>query len=180
MRQQLPFAISKNISVFRMRDLQKYPESYIIDWDVYLPSIGMNLQRGYTWTLHQKQQLILSILKGVRIPAMAIVCNQNVYQIIDGKQRLSSWLHFVQNSFSITHGGKEYYFEDCDEECKRVLTLTHVEADLVYEDTSNGCSNLSDRDKIAWFNLINFAGTPQDSKHYHKLEQAILKFKRKE
>jgi len=61
-RKQLPFLVQDNMTVFySMRMLKKYT----LDFDVYLPSIGKNLQRPFVWTLEQKQALILSVLKGM-------------------------------------------------------------------------------------------------------------------
>ena len=39
----------------------KYFKQNDIDWDVYLPTKGKNLQRGFVWTLEQKRELILSV-----------------------------------------------------------------------------------------------------------------------
>ena len=44
-----------------------------IDFDVFLPSRGMNLQRGYVWSIEQKRELIWSILLNRHIPRMALV-----------------------------------------------------------------------------------------------------------
>jgi uncharacterized protein with ParB-like and HNH nuclease domain len=73
-----------------------------MDYDVYLPSIDMNLQRGYVWTLLQKQALIISMLKGIKMPHMVFVQKENyILEVIDGKQRLSTMVDFCKNEFQI-------------------------------------------------------------------------------
>jgi len=44
-----------------------------IDWDVYLPSKGKNLQRNFVWAIEQKRELIWSILIKRLIPRMAMI-----------------------------------------------------------------------------------------------------------
>jgi len=82
------------LSVFRIKDVFDR-DNYNLDFDVFLPSIGKNLQRELCWTLLQKQELILSILKGIQIPKMAFVfINHKIIQVVDGKQRLSALIDF--------------------------------------------------------------------------------------
>ena len=52
--------------------MTKYLKSQKIDFDVFLPTKGINLQRGFVWILQQKQDLIQSILIGRKIPEIAI------------------------------------------------------------------------------------------------------------
>ena len=53
-----------------------------IDWNVYLPTKGKNLQRDFVWTLEQKRELINSMLIGRHIPHCAIV---NIVEPKDNK-----------------------------------------------------------------------------------------------
>lgn len=46
---------------------------YKLDFDVYLPTKGKNLQRPFCWTLAQKRELILSMIKGIDIQAFSII-----------------------------------------------------------------------------------------------------------
>lgn len=142
-----------------------------IDFDVYLPTKGMNLQRPFCWTLEQKQQLIYSIVKRAFIPKLAILIDKNsdepVYQIIDGKQRLNAMLEFMRNEFPLSIAGREYYFTDCDDRLQMDIRSysPYCEAAYFYD-----TEPISDDDKIAWFEQINFAGTPQDIEHLNKLK----------
>ncbi len=137
-----------------------------IDFDVYLPTKGLNLQRRFCWNLEQKQQLILSVIKGIYIPKLAILVNaqhkDNIYQIIDGKQRLSALLDFITGNFAIPVNGELYTIDDMDNRLRhKLLSYSPVcEVAYFYNDEP-----ISDDAKIQWFQQINFSGTPQDEQH---------------
>ena len=113
-RKQFKFSINKNTSCFDF--LMNERHKYELDFDVYLPTKGINLQRELCWTLHQKQQFVLSILKGNSIPKITIIqykderVNSTVYKVIDGKQRLNTYIEFYNNEFSIIVDEVEYSY----------------------------------------------------------------------
>ena len=144
-----------------------------IDWDVYLPTKGMNLQRDFVWTLDQKRELIYSIILRRNIPDIAlinIVTKEHpidgVYQVIDGKQRLSSMIDFHNNLFTVIVDGKEYLFSELPGDIKMEVNSYSFSAQLINESSYD---KITDDLKIKWFKLINFAGTPQDKEHMEKL-----------
>ena len=144
----------------------KYFAKQSIDWDVYLPSKKMNLQRGFVWTIDQKREIIWSILIKRNIPRMAIICTINdVFEIIDGKQRLSAMIDFYNNEFTIISDGGEYYFKDLPSDHQKVIGGFYFPYYVVHEISQS----ITDEDKISWFKFINFAGTPQDAKHLQSL-----------
>lgn len=169
LRKNLPFLVSTNLSVFSINSIVS--GEYALDFDVYLPSIGQNLQRELVWTLLQKQALILSILKGIKLPAIALIeVTDKKFEVIDGKQRLSAWIGFVKGDFPVLHAGQAYFFEDLDFKCQVELGKKHVVADVVYQFEDP----MTDAYKIEWFTRINFSGTPQDVAHMESLGQAEL------
>lgn len=140
-----------------------------IDWDVYLPSLGINLQRGFVWTLKQKQELIWSILMRRNIPRMAFVYTvDDVYKIIDGKQRLSAMIGFLKGGFALEYLGVHYRFSDLPKEHQSHLN-TYGFPYYVYNEEYG--KPLTDQQLVSWFMFINFAGTPQDEKHFEKLNK---------
>jgi len=174
-RPKLNFNINFGLSGFNIKYLID-KEWYSIDFDVFLPSKNMNLQRGFVWTLLQKQELIISILKGVKIPPLSVIQYKEngsitkesvILKIIDGKQRLSTLISYYKNEFSIEFEGKEYYFNDLTKQCQREIDdcLT-VNVGYEYKDTP-----IPDEQKILWFEMINFAGTPQDKEHLENLKK---------
>ena len=171
-RKEFKFHINKDSAPF---DRLSSKKDYNFDFDVYLPSKGMNLQRPLVWTLLQKQQFIESILKGCPIPKITVIRHEpdetrknTIYQIIDGKQRVTTYLAFINNEFPLVFNDQEYYFKDLGEDLHyEIESRFYFRGDLAY---SYWDTPISDEDKITWFNQINFAGTPQDMEHMNKLK----------
>jgi hypothetical protein len=132
------------------------------DFDVYLPSKKMNLQRPLVWTLAQKRSLIESVLIRRSIPPISVVQTlDDTYQVIDGKQRLSAFIEYVQGGFDFCG----YYCDDLPKDYFGQIKRHFVCAYRLCEyDTP-----ITDDEKIEWFRWINFAGTPQDVEHMERL-----------
>jgi len=151
----------------------KYFKNLNIDWDVYLPTRGRNLQRDYVWDLQQKRELIWSILIGRHIPHCSIINSINkenqyedIYIIIDGKQRLSTIFNFIDDKFTIEIEGKEYFFSELPNDYQKAITYYHFRYYVVNEPWD---IRITDDQKVAWFKFINFAGTHQDAEHLKDL-----------
>jgi len=150
-----------------------FAEKIKIDFDVFLPTKNMNLQRDFVWTIDQKRELIWSILMNRNIPRMAMMNvitdisdTNGTYQVIDGKQRLSSMIDFYNNKYTLLIDSKEYLYKELPKDYQDVIRGYHFPYYIVNEDYGN---TYSDQDKIDWFMYINFAGTPQDKSHFDKL-----------
>ena len=138
------------------------------DVDVYLPSRGMNLQRPLVWTVDQKRSLIESVVIRRYIPPICVIQLMNdTYQVIDGKQRLSAFIEYVQ-------GGFDFCGYKCDDLPKEYLTQIKRHSVCAYRLVEYDDALISDDDKIEWFQWINFAGTPQDSQHMKNLTNQQL------
>jgi uncharacterized protein with ParB-like and HNH nuclease domain len=165
-RFSLPFNINKNIYLFNIKEAIK--GEITIDFDVFLPTINKNLQRKHCWSDLKKQQLLLSILKGSRIPVLSIIRHKDkdgkeTYQIIDGKQRLSTVLDFVNGIYPfIDDDGKSYFYKDLDEPTQKLFLYYAFDCDVTY---SYHYKTIPDIVKAKWYDTINFAGEPQDEKH---------------
>lgn len=158
----------QNLTVKRFH---KFNKIGLIDWDVYLPSLDYNLQRDFVWTLEQKQELIWSVLLDRDISKISVISiaeggNERL-QIIDGKQRLNALLTFMDNDYYINFDGFSYLYGQLEPDYKLAISLLHLDVGTVYQDIDKP---MSDKDKINWFNRINFAGTPQDMTHQLKLK----------
>jgi hypothetical protein len=179
-RVKLSFKIHETSLVFNVLDLLDYN----IDYDVYLPSKGKNLQRAFCWSLEQKSEFILSVMKGIKIPNISIIQKRiypknssekekTILQIIDGKQRLSTLLGFMQNEFPMKYNGVEYYYNDLEKAAQWEINHGMPSVSLAYEYEYKDSENviISDDEKIAWFEMINFAGEPQDIEHLNNLKK---------
>lgn len=138
---------------------------YDFDFDVFLPSIGKNLQRNLVWEISQKEELIRSIIIGRKIPDVTIVSYTNekditTLQVIDGKQRLTTIISFINNDFSVDG----YYYKDFGKEFNLLL---RINAKMYY---SYFDDKITDEQKIHLFKMINFSGTPQDKNHLENLK----------
>lgn len=142
-----------------------------LDYDVKL-SNGISLQRDFVWTLKQKQELIWSIWKGIALPRFAmLIYEHSIFKVIDGKQRLSTIGAFMNNAFPIEIDGYEFYYKDCDSRLQRLVWNCDLRINIIYE-YEGEC--LSDQDLVSWFELLNWAGTPQDQQHFEHLKKSIL------
>ena len=154
-----------------------------IDFDVYLPTKGFNLQRPFVWTLHQRQQLIISILKETPIPTVAVIRHtdtnqsESVFQVIDGKQRIKAYIDYCDGLFAVPIGEHEYLYEELPKEMRWTVQNFTFSGDLAYSyGTGDGTDKdyITDDDKIRWFNQRNFAGTEQEEDHITKLNEALV------
>jgi hypothetical protein len=146
----------------------KYFKEKTLDLDVFLPSLNMNLQRDLVWTLHQKQELILSILFKRNIPRFAVIgMNDESYQVIDGKQRLNAIFDFIDSKFPLVFDDGEYYINDLPDKYRLGVLHYNIPAYICYEDFNK---TFPDKDKVLWFGMINYFGTEQDQKHLDKLK----------
>jgi uncharacterized protein with ParB-like and HNH nuclease domain len=164
-------SINKGLSFDKIGRLRDYVN---FDFDVFLPTIGMNLQRELVWTAEQKSALILTLLRNQRITPIVVVQTEkdadrkNNWQVIDGKQRLTTMFAFLDNEFPITYKGVEYYFKYLPEDCQK--RLFNYDMYVVYVHYSYNDSPISDQTKIDLFEEINWLGTPQDISHMNKLK----------
>lgn len=143
-----------------------------IDFDVYLPSYGLNLQRDLVWDDVQKRELILSMLIERHVPAISYLNiidpndrTKEIFQIIDGKQRLSAMFDFINDKFKIEIDGEECLYSELPSDYQSVLYNYNVRANAAYDDVDKP---ITDDVKLKWFKILNFAGTPVDSEHINK------------
>ncbi len=144
------------------------------DFNVFLPSIGKNLQRGLVWNIEQKRALITTILRDQKIPSFVVVQHEKDgegpynWQVIDGKQRITTILDFFQDKFSLLYNGVAYFYSQLPEACKRQIDYyVNWTVDVHY---SYNDEPISDQTKIDLFEEINWLGTPQDIEHFNNLK----------
>ena len=75
-------------------------------------------QRGQVWCNDGKIFLINSLLSGISIPPIILNqkdINTEKYDVIDGKQRLTTILDFINNKFPLNINNKQIYFDNIPE-----------------------------------------------------------------
>jgi uncharacterized protein with ParB-like and HNH nuclease domain len=90
------------------------------------------------------------------------------WQVIDGKQRLTTCFAFLDNEFPINVGGIDYYFNDLPDDCKKQIGWYNFTWDVHYHYPDDP---ITDQTKIDLFESINFFGTPVDIQHLNKLKK---------
>jgi len=165
------FNINRNIDLPDLRVIRDY---YTFDFNVFLPAYGMNLQRHRVWTQQQKEELILSILKGIQIPHFTAIQQRgdktDNLQIIDGKQRLTTLFDFIDSGFPIYLKGVPFYMSLLPADCQREILGWNPKFNIGYDRAE---APISDAEKVRWFELINFTGTAQDAQHLQNLKKAV-------
>lgn len=163
-----------NLKVEEVGTYVQYFKKNNIDWNVYLSSIGKNLQRDFVWSLDQKRELIWSVLIGRHIPHLAFINTidksdetKDLWLIIDGKQRLSTLFDFIDNKFTLLIDEEEYLFSELPNEYQQAINKFYFRYYVVNEPWEN---RITDVQKINWFKFINYAGTPQDVEHLKSLK----------
>jgi len=64
--------------------------------------LAPSYQRGDVWKAKQKSELIESVLMGIPLPLMYFFeNNEGVYQVVDGKQRLTTFFAYLKDEFSL-------------------------------------------------------------------------------
>lgn len=163
LRKSLPDRLQNNLS-----SSIKYLNSQNIDFDVYLPSINKNLQRKYCWNIDQKRELIWSIFYNRYIPSFSFINTFNeTWQVIDGKQRLSTLLDFYNDKFTVIIESEDFFYSTLPRDYKDEITRYYINYTVYYEIADNV---ITDEMKINWFKYINFAGVPQDIEHMNSLK----------
>jgi hypothetical protein len=175
LRKHLDIVKNRNTCIATLKDIIE--GNVVVDMDVFLSSRGRNLQRGLVWSHLQKEQFILSWLKRAYIPPFSVVHDkeglQEKFQIIDGKQRLSTLLSFINNEFYIGLEGRNYFFNNLPDELQGELLYSHIEGNIAY---SYDYAKITDEQKIEWFRGVNFAGSPVELEHMKGLDLAIQNF----
>jgi uncharacterized protein DUF262 len=146
-----------------------------LDMDVWLPSRNTNLQRGNVWTIAQKRELIISVFLERYIPPVCImslidgdgVHEQDIIQVIDGKQRLNTFIEFINDKFFIELEDMSYLCSALPDDYKKAVLNYEIKGQTCYEFHEK---KITDDDKVNWFKRINFFGTPQDIEHLKTIQ----------
>ena len=170
-RKPLPFKVESVNLWFNLSFIIK--DAKDIDFDVFLPTKNMNLQREFCWSIAQKQELIISLLKKRYIPPICALVDARKdklrYEIIDGKQRLNAMLTFIKGEYPIYIDDIAYYFCDLERDAQYAIEGYSPKCIAAYFYDKEP---ISDDAKIEWFEQINFSGTIQDVLHLDQLKRS--------
>lgn len=126
-------------------------------------------QRGLCWNLEQKQFYITNIFNEMAKCTPTIVeyysddYTIKYFEVLDGKQRLTTLFDFIDNKFSILYDGEEIYFNDLIDEDKTFLLYLNVNYTRVMPIKLN--TNVSLKDRLEIFLEVNYLGTKMRDEH---------------
>jgi len=144
--------------------------------NIYFNRYGIDLepeyQRGNVWNIDQKISLIDSIFKNIDIGKIAIIkrpwgpdgnvpLTPKLYEMLDGKQRLTALIEFFTGRFS--YKGKYYNdLHPADRNHFKYYNISYAET-----------SNLTKKQKYRYFLKLNTTGTPVDPVHMEKVASML-------
>lgn len=118
-------------------------------------NFDLDCQRGYVWTEIQEQEMIDTLVCGERIPEVHCIVEQDgCYNIVDGKQRLTTILRFINNktvwkrskadvAFLSYFGNKTgLYFSELPKELQNFILSIEVTFALYSNMTPRGITKL--------------------------------------
>lgn len=116
------------------------------------------VQRGYVWDIDRQSLLIHSMLTGYPIPPFFMSKNDNIYSLLDGKQRATTIKRFLNDEFALKNI-PEVEHEVTDEETQEVTTEI---LDLNGMKFSELPEDIQDSIKDYTFNMVYFDGITDD------------------
>lgn len=131
----------------------------------YLHGVNMDpdYQRGYVWDDKDRESLLDSIFSHIEIGKFAFIhkgySKDIQYEILDGKQRLSTLLGYYENQFPY----KGVYFNDLSFKDRHTFLNTPV--------TVGETSEMSREQIYKYFYKLNKSGKVMDKSHLEKIKE---------
>jgi len=130
-------------------------------------------QRSYVWTHKEQQAMLHTFLSRLPMQMISLTTSSKAKKymiIVDGKQRLTTLIMFLENKIPFLHKGKEIFWRDIDKTTQRILTKQSLPSIELY---CHDGSDVSIEAQIHYFMRINFTGVPQSKEHQKYLESLI-------
>lgn len=133
----------------------------------YLSGVDMNppYQRDYVWDDKDRESLLDSIFNHIEIGKFAFIekdyTSDIAYEILDGKQRLSTLLAFYENRFPYQGA----YFDDLSPKDKHTFLSTNVSVGTTRE--------ISMEQIYRYFYKLNKCGKVMDEAHLEQIKNLI-------
>lgn len=126
-----------------------------------------DFQRGYVWTLEDKQKLIMSVLRSQPLGSIIIARDESFktgeFFILDGKQRINALAEFYCGCYPVM--GR--HFDELSG--TDIGTFTQAIISVYYLDLQS----VSKKEVLELFLLVNSAGVPQTEEHLVKVKSML-------
>ena len=134
-------------------------------------------QRDYVMDDKRASKLVESLLMGIPIPTVYL-CEENdgTYSVIDGQQRMTSFVRYLNNDFSLKGleelvelNGKK--FKDLDKVYQRTLKSSSLNSIILTKDIRNACLNHLPSAKVIGNLEISIPGLESQTKFGEKINK---------
>lgn len=126
-----------------------------------------DFQRGYVWTLSDKQRLIQSIFEGKEIGKFLLLEDKTYkeyrLEILDGKQRINALLGFLGNEFSY----EGVFYHQLSKRDRNTIDSQGVQS------ASLDINHFSRRELLEIFLNVNDSGVPQTEEHLQHVRELL-------
>lgn len=128
-------------------------------------------QRTLVWTLKQKQDYITNLFNGMAEIKPTILLyyedKKDIYEVLDGKQRLTTLFQFIDNEFAIIIDGEEVYFNDLIDTDKKFILNHNVYWTRIM--SFKVLEPIALEDKLTLFLEKNYLGTHMSDEQINKV-----------
>lgn len=128
-------------------------------------------QRKLVWTLKQKQDYINNLFNGMAEIRPTILLyyedKKDIYEVLDGKQRLTTLFQFIDNEFAIIVDGEEVYFNDLIDTDKKFILNHNVYWTRIM--SFKVLEPIALEDKLTLFLEKNYLGTRMSDEQINKV-----------
>ena len=128
-------------------------------------------QRTLVWTLKQKQDYITNLFNAMAEIRPTILLyyedKKDIYEVLDGKQRLTTLFQFIDNEFALIVDGEEVYFNDLIDTDKKFILNHNVYWTRIM--SFKVLEPIALEDKLTLFLEKNYLGTRMSDEQINKV-----------
>ena len=128
-------------------------------------------QRTLVWTLKQKQDYINNLFNGMAEIRPTILLyyedKKDIYEVLDGKQRLTTLFQFIDNEFALIVDGEEVHFNDLIDTDKKFILNHNVYWTRIM--SFKVLEPIALEDKLTLFLKKNYLGTRMSDEQINKV-----------
>ena len=164
------------IDSLNIMDITSTVGSFLLEYGSGAYDLHPVYQRGLVWNLEQKQSFIKSLFnKRTKVTPTFLInpykIKDGYYEVLDGKQRISTILEFVKGGFAV----EGFYFNDLSlKDIIRFKSVPFVYKTIKYYDKKIGETEMPLKSKIELFLQVNEYGEHVSQEHLEKIKNAYL------
>lgn len=164
------------IDSLNIMDITSTVGSFLLEYGSGAYDLHPVYQRDLVWSLEQKQSFIKSLFNKRTKVTPTFLINPNkvkdgYYEVLDGKQRISTILEFVKGGFTV----EGFHFNDLSlKDIIRFKSVPFVYKTIKYYDKKIGEAEMPLKSKIELFLQVNEYGEHVSQEHLEKIKNAYL------